>query len=360
MSAELTPLSHLLGQPSAGAALLALAARRDEPIAPLLFHGPEGVGKRTAALALCAALVCKQPEDGAPCGRCAHCARIIDAHEVTALRAGSTAGDTPRHLPDAAYIGIPEGKTRVSILQARDVVLSLTQKPYELPRRLYIIDPADSLTNAAANALLKVLEEPPLHAVLILIASAPWSLPITVRSRLTALRFRPLASEVVLSLLIARGMSAADAAPRAALSRGSISRALAVDPAAEQERLGLWCDALSRLAGGAAPAPIAVAMSEQLAKDADAARDGLEQLLDVLRDAAAARAGALPRVLGETQARELAPHAARLLGLHGERALLIERLRAELVIFNRNPRLTIEGAVLALAGVLRPHDLPAI
>lgn len=353
-------LSKVLGQPSACAALTALAAQRDEPVPPLLFQGPEGTGKRTAALAFCAALVCQHPSGLDACGTCASCQRVVQAHEVTALRAGSTSGESARHLPDAGFIGIPQGKTRVSILQARDIALSLTQKPYELTRRIYIVDPADSLTNAAANALLKVLEEPPLHAVLILIASAPWALPVTVRSRMTSLRFRALPQEVVLTLLVADGMSASEASARAALSRGSVARALAVDPAQERERLALWCDVLERLARGERPAPIAVGMSEGVAGNPEAARDALEQLLDVLRDGVAALAGAAPLVLTAEQAERLAPFTPRLMGAAGDRAALVERLRAELVIYNRNPRLAVEGAVLALGGALRNSDLPAL
>ncbi len=353
-------LSKLLGQPSAVAALTALATQRDEPVPPLLFQGPEGVGKRTAALAFCAALVCQQPRGVDACGTCACCQRIVQAHEVTALRAGSSSGDSARHLPDAGFIGIPQGKTRVSILQARDIALSLTQQPYELSRRIYIVDPADSLTNAAANALLKVLEEPPLHAVLILIASAPWALPVTVRSRLTALRFRALPQEIVLTLLVAGGMNEADAAARAALSRGSVARALALDPMQERERLALWCEVLERLARGERAAAIAVGMSERVTGDPDAARAALEQLLDVLRDGVAAHTGNAPLVLTREQAARLAPLTPRLLGPAGDRAALVERLRAELVIFNRNPRLAVEGAVLALGGALHASDLPAI
>lgn len=347
--AALTPLSAIRDQARVIGALTTMLARRDDPVPPLLFHGPGGCGKRSTALAFCASLVCLTPRATDACGECRTCSRIRDGHEITALRSGSHSGDTPRQYPDAGFISIPSGKTRVSILQARDIVLSLQQQPYELSRRLYIVDPADSMTPSAANALLKILEEPPAHAVLILVSAAPWSLPITVRSRLTALRFRPLSRETVEQLL-ASEMPRREAAARAALSGGSLERALAVDPERHAQQLKLWCDLLARLARGDRPAALAVNASEAFASDAETARAALEQLLEVLRDIAAAATGSAARLISDEQAAQLAPLAERCLGPSFNRAVAVERLRSELIVFNRNPRLAVEGAVLALSG----------
>jgi DNA polymerase-3 subunit delta' len=351
---QLTPLSRVLDQPSATSTLATFVTRTDAQIPPMLFHGPEGVGKRTTALAFAASLVCLQRDGVDACGNCSACQRIRDAHYVTAMREGSATHDTPRQYPDAGLISIPSGKTRVSILQARDLSLSLTQKPFELPRRIYIVDPADSMTSSAANALLKVLEEPPVTAVLILISAAPWSLPITVRSRLTMIRFRALSAGSIAKLLIEDGTEPNEARERAQLANGSFSRALHVDPAAEAQQLQLWCEALNRVARGESVAPIAVALSEAAGRDATQARAAIERLLAVLRDVAAVAHGLPPLTLPQDTVEPLARRSELLLGATGDRFMTVEQLRSELIVFHRNPRLAIEGAVLAVAGKYLP------
>ena len=82
-------------------------------------------------------------------------------------------------------------------------------------------------------------------------------------------------------------------------------------------------------------------------------------LLAVLRDLAAVADGAASVLLEPDQLARLGTAAPRLLGVNHDRPVLVDRLRRELVVFNRNPRLTVEGAVLAVAGALRAGDLPA-
>lgn len=358
MKRLIAPLSAIQGQDAPVRTLIALC-QRGGAIPPLLLHGPEGVGKRTAVLAFAAALVCRKPDGADACGACVPCRRVADAAAVTELREGATAQDSPLVYPDIGFVSLPRGKTRISILQARDIALSLASRPFELSRRIYIVDPADMLNLAAANALLKVLEEPPPYGVLALVTTAPWSLPMTVRSRLTAVRFRPLPQATVEQILLAHGVAPEEGALRAAHSSGSLARAMSVDPEAEQKLIAAWVAVLERLAQGVRPAELAAAASADLASDADAAMAALDLLLTVLRDVAAGRAPAAPILLDREQVERLAPAAERLTGPFLDRARLVDRLRREIVIFNRNPRLAVEGAVLALAGVLRPQDLPA-
>ncbi|MDQ7088091.1 MAG: hypothetical protein Q9Q13_09655 [Acidobacteriota bacterium] len=87
----------------------------------MLFCGPEGVGKRSAALGLAAGLVCRRGGIDRACGRCPPCQRVLQSRGVTALRRRSTAQDRAQVYPDIGFVGIPEGKTRISVLQARDV-----------------------------------------------------------------------------------------------------------------------------------------------------------------------------------------------------------------------------------------------
>ncbi len=355
--APLPPLGALRGHAHALRLLRELAAS-DGPIPPLLLHGPDGVGKRSAALALAAALVCPNAAEGDACGRCSACQRIAGSDAITGLREKSSAQDSPMTYPDAGFISVPGRKTRISVLQARDIALSLSVQPFELSHRIYIVEPAERMTASAANSLLKILEEPPPYGVLMLVTSAPWALPITVRSRLRELRFGRLAEDELLAILAEHGLTGEEAALRARWSGGSAGRALSIDLDAEQQRVETWVRVLEALAAGSRPGPLAVAASEEVAGDAASARGSLDTLLAVLRDVAASEAGAAPLLLEPARAAALAPAAGSLLGAAHRRAALVERLAAELVIFNRNPRLAVEGAVLALGGTLSEASLP--
>lgn len=359
MSPPLLPLGKLLGQEGA-AGLLRSFLGRPGPVPPLLFHGPPGVGKRTAALAFASGLVCRKPGEQGGCGHCPGCQRIADAGQVTLLRAGSSGQDAAMTYPDAGLVTIPQGKTRLLVAQARDIALSMSLQPFELPRRIYIVDPADSLTLAAANALLKVLEEPPEFGVLILITSAPWALPVTLRSRMIPVRFRPLPQEAVIRILIAEGTDPEEARLRSARARGRLDRARVLDPQAEQQRLMAWGGILGGLAAPATAAQAAVLAGETFGASAEEAQAGLELLLALLRDGAALSVQAPCLTLDEAQGASLAPSLMTLLGPTLERASLVERLRREITVFNRNPRLAVEGAALALAGILEPSQLPPL
>jgi DNA polymerase-3 subunit delta' len=350
---DLPRLDELAGQPQAIAALEALRAS-DDPVPPLLLHGPEGVGKRSAALAFVAALVCLQPQQGGPCRRCRACHRVGDAERVTAGRADARATDAPEAYPDIGLVSVPRRKTRISVLQARDVIVSMAAAPFELARRAYVIEPADRMTPAAANALLKLLEEPPRWAVLVLVTTAPWALPITVRSRLRRVPFRPLDRETLVRLLVDRGFDEDEARRRARRARGSVARALALDVEADRERATLWHEVLTALGRGGAPGALAVRAGEAVGGSGEEALEGFEVLLEILRDAGAVASGATGslEVLGEDEARELAEALDALAGPALHRVPALDTLRREIVQFNRNPRLAVEGAVLTLGGLL--------
>lgn len=339
---------ELVGHEGPRSALRALAAS-GEPVPPLLFAGPAGVGKRTAALAFAASLVCRTHPGGEPCGRCLGCLRVQDAPLATEIGA-RRGGDAPELYGDVGLVGVPEGKTRISVQQARDVVHSLSQRPFELTHRVYVIDEAERMNAASANALLKVLEEPPTWGVLVLVTPSPWSLPATIRSRLRTIRFGLLSLDDVVRVLARHGIEEDRARARARLSRGAPGVALALDPEQEQERVAILFDILQALASGAPPGEIAVAAGDAFGTSADNAASAIATLLALLRDAAAVAHGAPALHLDDDRARALAPAVDILAGPALTRARALETLRAEITIFNRNPRLAIEGAVLALAG----------
>lgn len=152
----------------------------------LLFIGPAGLGKRDLADALAARLLCMMPRtDGHACGQCATCQ----------LRLTGNHPDLYQIVPEAqAAAGVEEGgadtatpaKTKSSqivIEQIRRLQNALMVTGHQSSRRVVVVEPADAMNPYTANALLKLLEEPPEGCVLILISSQPRHLLATIRSR---------------------------------------------------------------------------------------------------------------------------------------------------------------------------------
>jgi DNA polymerase-3 subunit delta' len=178
----------------------------------LLFCGPEGVGKRLCARLLAQALLCGRREEGGldPCGICQDCAMV---------KAGAH--------PDLLELGKPEDRTELPIAVIRQLCLDLGLKPARGSRRIAIVDDADDLSEEAANAFLKTLEEPPPGSVLILVGTSPELQIDTIRSRCRVVNFAPLSEHDLIAVLTEQGI-AADAGEAARLAKegeGSVSRA---------------------------------------------------------------------------------------------------------------------------------------
>lgn len=150
------------------------ARARDRLPHALLIAGPRGVGKRLLVERLVASLLCAQPgSDGVACGHCTECQLV---------RAGSH--------PDLIRVG-PDRESKsgeILVESIRELRASATLTAGRGGRILVVIDPADHMNTAAANALLKTLEEPPGPVVLCLVAEQQGRLPATVRSRCLLLR----------------------------------------------------------------------------------------------------------------------------------------------------------------------------
>jgi len=175
-----------------------------------IFAGPDGVGKGLFAKELAKALFCKRgPLDN--CSTCRTCLRI----------------DSGTHT-DVNWLDVRESREQVSVEETRPLQDALYLKPAEGPYKVAIIRQADRLSIAAANSLLKTLEEPPPGALLILLVVAPEALPATVRSRGQVVRFYPLPLDVVKKMLIGRGMGKEEAHYLALISQGSPGRALEI------------------------------------------------------------------------------------------------------------------------------------
>ncbi|MFI5182859.1 MAG: ATP-binding protein [Vicinamibacteria bacterium] len=200
----------------------------------LLLSGPEGIGKKTLALAVARAMLCDRGL-GEVCGECTHCRRL--ARSLAALPAwradAADKTDEPDRLnhrlhPDVVLVEAWRTATRteIKVAQVRDLVGEVAARPFEGRARVFILDDAHAMNDQAANALLKSLEEPPASSHLILVTPSPQALLPTIRSRCQTLRMGPLPTAVVEKYLRERaGLDATEARLRAGLAEGSIGAA---------------------------------------------------------------------------------------------------------------------------------------
>ena len=252
--------ARLVGQESVEADLVAAAeaARGDSAHTAAMTHawlitGPPGSGRSVAALCFAAALQCTFT--GVPgCGQCRAC---------TTTMAGTHA-DVRRVIPEGLSIGVDEMRAMVQVASRR---------PSTGRWQIVLIEDADRLTEGAANALLKVVEEPPRSTVFLLCAPSvdPEDIAITLRSRCRHIALVTPSSAAIARVLVDSDGLAADTANWAAsVSGGHVGRArrLATDPEARERRqqaLGLARDAATRSrAYAAAEALVDAAEAEAL------------------------------------------------------------------------------------------------
>lgn len=257
--------ARLVGQHAVEQELVAaaLAARGDSPHSGTtvgtmthawLITGPPGSGRSVAALCFAAALQCTS--EGTPgCGECRAC---------TTTMAGTHA-DVRRIVPEGLSIAVKE---------MREIVQIASRRPGTGRWQIVVIEDADRLTEGAANALLKVVEEPPASTVFLLCAPSvdPEDIAITLRSRCRHVALTTPSVDAIADVLISGdGLPEEDARWAASVSGGHVGRArrLATDPEARERRkraLGLARDAATPArAFAAAEEMVAVAEAEALA-----------------------------------------------------------------------------------------------
>jgi len=308
--------------------LLARALRDGRLPPALLLCGPEGVGKRTLALAVARALLCETGADG--CGHCAPCGRV------------------ERGLHPDVMVIQPE-TAAIKIEQVRTLVREIASGPFEGRARAFVVDDAHAMTEQAQNSLLKSLEEPAPTSHVLLVTGAPQALLPTIRSRCQVLRFGPLPSAVLERYLQDRhGLTADEARLRASLSGGSLGAALAFESDGYRAVRDVMIDFFGRL-----PSPGALERMElaEKLKDAEDPLLVLTALRSVLRDVGALRAGAAPAAILNRDAAE--PLAALARGPLGLRAVglgdVTEDARTAMRQ-NANPLLSMDVLVDAVAG----------
>ncbi|HKO96646.1 MAG TPA: DNA polymerase III subunit delta' [Pyrinomonadaceae bacterium] len=194
----------------------------------MLFVGEEGVGKKLFALEIARALNCRAPQAGEGCGVCPACVRIAKINYPQSAESDDWKGIIWTDHPDVGMVVAP--KRLLLVEQMRQIEREANYRPYEGKARVFIIDDADKLNDSSANALLKVLEEPPETSHIILLTSRPAMLLPTIRSRCQMIRFSPLrSSEIEKHLVDNRIASPATASIQARVARGSLGRAIEQD-----------------------------------------------------------------------------------------------------------------------------------
>jgi DNA polymerase-3 subunit delta' len=236
-----------------------------------LFEGIPGSGRKKTALTLIQALFCTAIADDA-CGVCSSCRKI----------------DGGNH-PDIHLISPLPDKRDISIEQLREMQHVLSLRPYEAPRKVCIIEPAERMSVSAANSLLKTLEEPPGNALIILLTENAGILLSTVRSRCQLIRFAPLSPEHVQTLLERNGMAAETAALVAPMSGGSLKKALELDNEALSARREAVLTRISQMNIGKVATVFDAA--EELSGNRDATLEMLDMMLSFFRDAVHLGAG---------------------------------------------------------------------
>jgi len=256
-----------------------------------VFAGPDGVGKKLVGLSFAAALNCSAPSDE-PCGACADCVMMAGSVHPNLIELFPVDKDGEKDL----------GGGLIRIGQIREVQNALRYR-VERGMKVVVVDHADRLVPAAANAFLKTLEEPPPGSVIILVTSKPSELLPTILSRCQRLSFRPLPDDAVKGFLVeSKGVPPSEAGAVARLSGGSISRAAAfVDDGSLQRRR----EVIQRLSSiGPSDTAEALKFAEELSKT-----DGLDELLEFIkswyRDRIVASEGAVHLIANNDMERQL-------------------------------------------------------
>jgi len=205
----ITPAEVLDLVPGQGQAMAFLRQAAVRPHHAYLLAGPEGGGKSIAARAFAAAVLCAN----GGCGECRSCRLALE----------------DKHPNE--FLVEPEGRDIHIETVKQDIWHHAYRTAPEPGRKVFVIREADRLNPAAADALLKVLEEPPADAVFLLLSARPHELPETVVSRCHVVTFQPLSERFVVETLTAEGADPQRAALAARLAGGNLGRArrLAID-----------------------------------------------------------------------------------------------------------------------------------
>lgn len=313
--------------------LLQRAVEQRELSHAYLFTGPSGVGKASLARALALAALCPAPSP--PCRSCVGCRLVASGSH-----------------PDLCWVAPESGAGRIKIEQVRDLQRQLSLTPNLALRRVAVLEGFEQATPSAANALLKTLEEPPEHALLVLLAPDTDSLLPTVVSRCQVISLQPLAIPAIEQALQERWKVEPEQARLLAhLCGGRLGWAVnaASDPRVLRRR-EQWLEGLSRLLS--ASLVDRFRQAGELSRDLEAAYEALEVWAGWWRDVMLTAAGVEEGLTNLDRQERLREQADRI-GMERARGLVeatratVDRLRR-----NANPLLALE--------VLLVFDLPRL
>jgi DNA polymerase III subunit delta' len=310
-----------------------------------LITGPAHVGKLLLATQIAQALNCLSPGDE-PCGTCQACTRIAAAThaDVRVIRVDPEATEGP--------------KTAIGIDTVRELIASAHLRPYEGRTRVFIFDGADMMTNDAANALLKVLEEPPPDVRLLLLAASEDSVLGTIRSRCQHVELHPLPIPQVIEILQAdHGMNAEQADIVARLSRGCLG--WAIEAAHDPALLAGVHQSLERIAevveeGLEDRFGYAEQLARRFQRDRAAGREELFLWLRWLRDILLIQQGQIGSIVNVSWRDTIQRHAAALTPADTVRWLHLVTESIEVLDRNANPRLALDVMMLEAPTVRTP------
>lgn len=155
------------------------AIRDKKPFHAYLFQGEEGVGKEALARTFAAGLQCQSESADKPCKECVTCRQMESGNQPDVIWV----------TREKASLGVDE--IREQLCNTMDI------KPFSSPYKIYLVPEAEKMTEAAQNALLKTIEEPPEYGIVILMTSNISALLPTIQSRCLTMEFRPLSTVVV-------------------------------------------------------------------------------------------------------------------------------------------------------------------
>jgi DNA polymerase-3 subunit delta' len=242
----------------------------------------------------------------------------------------------------------PDGPLRqITMPQTRLLKENAQYLPLKGRRRVFLIDHVDRANEQAANSLLKTLEEPPDHLLLVMTAANAYDLLPTIRSRAVPFHFAPLASEEMEAFVKARGLDRAER--RIALAAGSPGLAISIDLDAYEKRRAAML-ALLKVAAGAAPFASWAPVSETVGRSKSEKLElYLKVLYELLRDLLLLHAGS-GEIRNEDIRRELEPLAARVEFAWLRKAVAQVDEILELVRRNIQKTIALDALIVELRG----------
>lgn len=303
----------------------------------MLFTGPEGVGKFTVAQILAAGIMCENRSQGEACGNCHSCRMLMRGTH-----------------PDLHTLS-PEGSS-IKIEQVRSMQREMSMSPYASRHRVCIIETAETMTDQAANSLLKILEEPPAYLVFILTVNQRYRLLDTVVSRCRLFPFQPVSTALIADTLTGKGIGPKKALTAARLSGGRIGAAYTFAADGGLDVRDKAADILQRLSEVGSPRLLEIA-SELYEKEDKTAGGLIRQLSAIIRDLSVLKTAEPEHLVFNI---DIIDQLTALAGNWSEEALrgaYTELRQAERAIAgNANARLTSEALMIELSELYKGGD----